>query len=168
MTDHHPYWDSIYQNIQTLTVKNYHKFIIIKPYGIRFKNEICKHLGHFNLHAFKQISIPSWHLLALFLYIKAEFHSIDWEKRLFISRSFEQMEQNTASLLLLPEQVPFKKLAEIKTEIRQLTGSEKNQRTLANGQKILLTLNAVHTPDEDRLEYELKVLQYFLPQLTIQ
>lgn len=159
------HWHSIYQSIQALSVQPQHRFIIIKPYGVKFSEAIYAYLQDLGLQILNRISITSWHSLALFLYLKAEVNSNEWQKRLFINRSFAQMEGNVASLVLLPEQLSFPKLSQLKSDIRQFTGSEKIHKIMADGQKIVLTLNAVHTPDEERLQYELKVLHYFLPQL---
>lgn len=159
------YWNRIYRNILALAVHHRHRFMIIKPFGVKFKEKISAYLAYFELQVVGQMPIPRWHSLALFLYLKTELNPDEWQKRLFINRSFEQMEQDDASLILLSDQLSFQKLAQAKSEIRQFTGSEKTDRVLADGQKIVLTMNAVHTPDEERLEYELKVLHYFLPQL---
>lgn len=154
--------EDVYQEIQKLPVHQLNRFIIIKPFGNRYKKEIIAFLNACGVNVLRQLPIESWHGLSFFLYTRREMNQLEWKIRFEINKAFQEMEQGTATLLLLDEQIDIDRLYELKWKIRNMTGLAQQSITLSNGNNVSLKLHSVHTPDEDRLQYELKVIFYFL------
>lgn len=136
-------------------------FMVIKPYGLKNEQEICKYLQSQGVKILESKTIEEWRDFSLFLYFKKPTPE-DVEKRLARNKAYAEFEkENKASYLLLEKGIPEKKLARIKKELRLCYGEEVGFFS-HDGQEHILRSNCIHSPEYKNLEWENKVAKYFL------
>ena len=148
--------------IKKMKVKNIKPYMIVKPEAQRFKDEIITYIKSQIYGNLEVIEIGNWNDISLFLYAKNHDGQNIEELRFMINNAHAKIDDDHATLILLPREVPLKKLYRIKKEIRTWFGTQIFQVTLPdNKNTIEIRNNYVHSPDNDKLYYELQVLHYF-------
>ena len=146
-----------------ITEQNAHDFpfVVIKPHGLAHQDEIKEYLQSQGVKILESKTIESWRDFSLFLYSKKPTPE-DVEKRLARNRAYAEFEKgNTAIYLLLEKGIPEKKLARIKSELREWYGEDMGFFS-HKGTEHLLRSNCIHSPDYENIPWESKVAKYFL------
>lgn len=136
-------------------------FMVIKPYGLAHQDEIKEYLQSQGVKILESKTIESWRDFSLFLYFKKPTPE-DVEKRLARNKAYAEFEKgNTAIYLLLEKGIPEKKLARIKSELREWYGEDMGFFSHKEKEHLLKS-NCIHSPNYDNLAWENRVVKFFL------
>lgn len=135
-------------------------FIVIKPMGIEYENEIKGYLSSQGVVIPGERLIRDWQTFSLYLYLKES----DEERvrfKIARNRAYGRFEpSNQSRLLLLEDGVPEKKLLRMKGEFRKWYGEEFGFFSY-EGERHRLRTNVIHTPNYRDLARENKVIKFF-------
>ena len=155
----------IMRKIRKIKLNKLHPYMVIKPEAQRYKNEILSYIKSQIYGEIKVIEIKNWNEVAFFIYAKLNElnENIKYDDlRFAISNAHSKLSDGHATLLILPEEVPLQKLKRIKWDVRNWYGLKALKVIMPDNDKaIRITENYVHSPDMEKLFYELQVLKYF-------
>jgi len=139
---------------------NNRPFIILKPYGELYRDEIIKIIRQCGLEIDMIDIIPKWERCASYVYcwpLTKQRIKIAIENGL----AFKAIENGQAEIIRFKNNPSLEEIKKIRDEIRKsfpskrfLIKTKESQRTIR--------LNAVHSPDPDDLLRENKILSYFI------
>jgi molybdenum cofactor biosynthesis enzyme MoaA len=134
-------------------------FIVIKPYGQVWRQQILDYLQCQGIEPVKISTTDNWQLIASFL------HSWPMTRpRCYFSleneAAFRQIEADQADIIWLRPETNLNLLKDLKIALRKMYPGKRFQLR-STGNIRVIRLNAIHTPDQADLERENKILQHF-------
>jgi hypothetical protein len=152
-----------FHRINETKINETYPFFIIKPLGLPKKKEIIRHLLGHGIKILGMDKLPDWFNFTMFLYFKEKYLEFPNRVKFKIAcnKAFRRLEEPGGYVLRLEKEVPFKKIYRIKSELRGWFGDE-HRVMRYNNELVTLHLNAIHAPDSMELEWQNKVVEYFL------
>lgn len=152
-----------FNKINETKINEPYPFFIIKPLGLPKKKEIIRYLFDQGIKILEMDKLPDWFNFTMFLYFKEKHLEFPDRVKFKIAcnKAFRQLEEPGGYVLRLEKEVPFKKIYRIKSELRSWFGDE-HRVMRYNHEMVTLHLNAIHAPDSMELEWQNKVIEYFL------
>ncbi len=131
-------------------------FLVIKPHGQQWRNEILNFLVKNGLEIESATRIENWPNCAKYLYLWP-FTEEEARFTLEMDRAFQIAEQGPADLLRFKNDPPPDSLIKAKLEIRRLFPTTRLQLDIT-GRTRWIRLTAVHTPNPEDVERENAIL----------
>ncbi|MCD6578813.1 radical SAM protein [bacterium] len=153
------------KKIKNVKLNHIFPYMIIKPEAQEYKDEILSYIRDEIYGDIEVLEIHNWNTIAFFLYAKN--YELNEkikrnELRFIINNAHSKIDDNHATLIILPEEVPLEKLKRIKLEVRNWFGLKTLKVLLPDSNDIIKIIrNYVHSPDSEKLFYDLQILSYF-------
>ncbi|MFC1696768.1 radical SAM protein [Nanoarchaeota archaeon] len=151
---------NIFDEILSLNHTEPQNFLIIKPIGMKYIDEIKDYIKYYGISIKGEKIIEKWGDISLFLYAsKNKMRNVDI--KLARNKAYREFEDEKAMCLYIENGYDAGILKDLKQDLRNMFDEEFRFYRYKEGVNLLKS-NCVHIPDEGDVELENKILNYFL------